>query len=170
VRVIGVKSAIFGRRIAEARWLVLLYGLFCCSVIGPAAAQVYKWVDERGVTHYGERPPQGQQARPVETTPPAKPAEPDTPPVKPRASEDWQDKNIEFQRRRIQREQQTEREQKEAKQKQRRCILAKDDLRQMESVERLYDLNEKGERVYLDDAARKAGIERARQFVARTCP
>ena len=31
----------------------------------PAFAQVYKWVDERGVTHYGERPPQGRKASEV---------------------------------------------------------------------------------------------------------
>jgi hypothetical protein len=31
---------------------------------GSAAAQVYKWVDERGVTHYSERPPVTPQARP----------------------------------------------------------------------------------------------------------
>ena len=30
-----------------------------------ALAQVYKWVDERGVTHYGERPPQGRKASEV---------------------------------------------------------------------------------------------------------
>jgi hypothetical protein len=32
---------------------------------GPAFAQVFKWVDERGVTHYGERPPQGVKASEV---------------------------------------------------------------------------------------------------------
>jgi hypothetical protein len=31
----------------------------------PALAQVYKWVDERGVTHYGERPPQDRKASEV---------------------------------------------------------------------------------------------------------
>ena len=146
------------------RLLALLW--ISCVLIDPALAQVYKWVDEKGVTHYGERPPQGQKARPVDTAPPTGPAKS---PAKPETREDWQDKNIEFQRRRIQREQQGEREQKDAKEKQRRCALARDDLRQMETTERLYDLNEKGERVYLDDRAHKAAIERARQFIARNC-
>jgi hypothetical protein len=35
------------------------------AVAAPALAQVYKWVDERGVTHYGERPPQGGKASEV---------------------------------------------------------------------------------------------------------
>jgi hypothetical protein len=35
------------------------------ALFAPAAAQVYKWVDEKGVTHYGERPPQGRKASEV---------------------------------------------------------------------------------------------------------
>jgi hypothetical protein len=143
-----------------------LVPLWIC-LIGTAAAQIYKWVDERGVTHYGEHPPQGQTARPVDTTPSTGPG---TSRAKPQSSQDWQDRNIEFQKRRIQRERQAESDQKAAKAKQQRCILAKDELRQMESAGRLYDLNEKGERVYLDDTARRAAIENARQFVASNCP
>jgi hypothetical protein len=136
-------------------------------ISSPAAAQVYKWVDEHGVTHYGERPPQGQKASPVTATPSTGPGSSQ---AKPQNSQDWQDKDIEFQKRRIQREQQDERDAQVAKAQQKRCMMARDDLRQMESSERLYDLNEKGERVYLDDAAKKAEIERARQFIARNCP
>lgn len=34
-------------------------------VAGPVSAQVYKWVDERGVTHYSERPPAATKAKPA---------------------------------------------------------------------------------------------------------
>ena len=34
-----------------------------------AAAQTYKWTDERGVTTYGTRPPPGVAAQPVDTQP-----------------------------------------------------------------------------------------------------
>lgn len=151
---------------ATLRFTFVLLWVSCCT-IEPAAAQVYKWVDERGVTHYGERPPQGQTARPVVTTPSTGPG---TSRAKPESSQDWQDRNIEFQKRRIQRERQAESDKNAAKERQQRCILAKDELRQMESAGRLYDLNQKGERVYLDDTARKAAIENARQFVATNCP
>ena len=52
----------------------LLHFLVLAAVAAPACAQVYKWVDERGVTHYGERPPQGRKATEVPDrlgTPPA---------------------------------------------------------------------------------------------------
>ena len=52
----------------------LLHFLVLAAIAAPACAQVYKWVDERGVTHYGERPPQGRKATEVPDrlgTPPA---------------------------------------------------------------------------------------------------
>jgi uncharacterized protein DUF4124 len=33
------------------------------------AADAYKWVDEKGVTNYGEKPPQSRSAQPVNTVP-----------------------------------------------------------------------------------------------------
>jgi len=32
-------------------------------------AETYKWVDDKGVTTYGEKPPAGRPAKPVDTTP-----------------------------------------------------------------------------------------------------
>ena len=47
--------------------LLLAFGL---AYVGVAAAQqVYKWVDRKGVTHYGEAPPSGQPSKAVDTTP-----------------------------------------------------------------------------------------------------
>jgi len=43
----------------------LLHFLILATATASALAQVYKWVDERGVTHYGERPPQGGKASEV---------------------------------------------------------------------------------------------------------
>jgi len=33
---------------------------------GSAEAQVYKWKDANGVTHYGEKPPEGRPSKPME--------------------------------------------------------------------------------------------------------
>src|SRR5260370_36230448 len=48
--------------------------LIFLAVAAPALAQVYKWVDERGVTHYGERPPPGGKASEVPDRLPAPPS------------------------------------------------------------------------------------------------
>src|SRR5690554_4765402 len=46
------------------RVLLLLFAVLSF----PASAQVYKWVDENGVTHFGSQPPPGQQ-KPVDVKP-----------------------------------------------------------------------------------------------------
>lgn len=43
------------------------------------AAQIYKWVDAQGVTHFDAQPPQGQEATTV-VTPSPSPDKPATPP------------------------------------------------------------------------------------------
>jgi len=146
----------------------LLLALLCCGPIPTATAQVFKWVDENGVTHYGERPPQNRKAQAVVTRPATAPA-PASPAAKPPDNDDLQQKNIEFQRRRIAREQKAEQELKAAQEKRKRCNFARDDLRQIEAAERVYELDDKGQRVYLDDARHKAAIERARRRVEQSC-
>src|SRR3954467_3777223 len=62
---------------------------------GAAFGQVYRWVDEKGITHYGAQPPQGAKAREIEdklATPPG---------AAPRG-DDWQQKDREFRQRQIQ--------------------------------------------------------------------
>ncbi len=47
-----------------------LVGLLLALTAGVClAAETYKWVDERGVTNYGEKPPANRQARPVDIRP-----------------------------------------------------------------------------------------------------
>jgi hypothetical protein len=66
--------------------------LLFAAAAAPAFAQVFKWVDERGVTHYGVRPPQGAKASevpdklaspPPSRTPPRKDQAPANPPPSP---------------------------------------------------------------------------------------
>jgi hypothetical protein len=47
------------------------YALVCLLILaaGAAGAQTYRWVDERGVTNYGEQPPAGRAAQPVNVQP-----------------------------------------------------------------------------------------------------
>ena len=57
------------------RFMFLAGGLVLALCGNVMAAQVYKWVDAQGVTHFGAQPPQGQQVETVNTvTAPARPA------------------------------------------------------------------------------------------------
>jgi len=134
------------------------------ALLLPAAAQVYKWVDEKGVTHYGERAPQGKKAQEVEQ----RLANPAPAPGK-TATPNWKEQELEFRRRRI------ESEQTEARDKQREisqnqaCNQARDQLAQMKAAHRLYRLDEKGERVFQSDEQRNASVARQERLVAARC-
>jgi len=62
----GATPAARGKRVA----LVLL-GIGLLALAGSAAAQVYKWKDEHGVTHYGDTPPARGKTEVLKTGAPA---------------------------------------------------------------------------------------------------
>ncbi|MCY1281859.1 hypothetical protein D9M68_356250 [compost metagenome] len=48
--------------------MILTGSLLLALSASVMASQVYKWVDDKGVTHFGAQPPQGQAATPISTT------------------------------------------------------------------------------------------------------
>ncbi len=134
------------------------------ALLVPAVAQVYKWVDEKGVTHYGERAPQGSKAEDVQQ----RLGKPGVAPGK-AAQPGWQEQDLEFRKRRIQAEQ-TESKNKQREDSQHQaCNQARDQLAQMKSMRRMYRLDEKGERVYQSDEERGAAIARLEQQISERC-
>lgn len=130
----------------------------------PAAAQVYKWVDEKGVTHYGERAPQGRHAREVgeRLANPGPAPEGMTQP-------DWKSKELEFRGRRIEAQQaESKRTQRETANRQ-ACNQARDRLALMKSARGMYRLNDKGERVYQDEEENRAAIVQLERQISENC-
>jgi len=133
-------------------------------VAGAAFGQIYRWVDEKGATHYGERPPQGAKAREVEdklANPPGANA--------PTPTEDWQDKDREFRQRQIEAGQAQEKKEQEAQRRRAMCNEQRDLLARLRQAGRTYHLNEQGERVYDDDAEREKAVARQEKLVAQYC-
>ncbi|MFN3770881.1 MAG: DUF4124 domain-containing protein [Ectopseudomonas guguanensis] len=57
------------------RHMILTGTLMLALSTTAMASQIYKWVDDKGVTHFGAQPPQDQQATTINTaTPPPRPA------------------------------------------------------------------------------------------------
>lgn len=141
-----------------------LVGIFCLILfIAPAGAQVFKWIDENGVTHYGERAPQGKKASEVSDRM-ATPA-----PATQKAGEDLQQKDREFRQRRIQAEESAEKKQQETARRREQCNQQRDLLQRLRQSPRTYRLDEKGERVFMNDSERDATIARQEQLVAEQC-
>ena len=130
-----------------------------------AHPQVYRWVDEQGKVHYGERPPSGAKASPVEdrlAAPPGAPA--------PKAAPDASQQERDFQRSRMEREQTEAREQKAAEKAKQQCERERSRLAQLRNVRRIQSgVDEKGNLRYMSDAERADAIASQEGAVARAC-
>ena len=130
-----------------------------------AAAQMYKWVDEKGVTHYSESPPPDGKGAKVElkASGPATPA----PPI------DWKQKELDARQQRIQKEQRDENQNaSEANAKAvrtNRCLQAQRELNIVQMARPIYQMNEKGEKVYLEDKDRQREIDAWKENVRKYC-
>jgi len=123
------------------------------------AAQVYKWVDAQGVTHFGAQPPQGQQVETVNTvTAPAKPAA--TPAL---VAED----ETEADQQSIDRKVKQQVAEQEAERK-RYCETMRTNLAQLQNNPRVR-VEEKGETRRITEEERQARIAETRDKIAENC-
>lgn len=125
------------------------------------AQPMYKWVDEKGVTHFSESPPPDGKATKVE--------------VKPTGTEkarvdNWKERELESRQRRTQKDSvEEETRRKEERTRAQHCSRAREGLDTVKNSRRVYSLDEKGERVYMEDKDRPAAIEKWSQDVERYC-
>ena len=143
------------------RALAIVAALTACAAF---AQTMYKWVDEKGVTHFSESPPpEGTKgAAKIDV----KPVMPDKAPV-----DNWRERELESkQKRAVQGVRDENARRQEEAQAARRCSEAKRRVDTMTHSRRVYNLDGKGERVYLDDTQRAAQLEEARRDLSRNCP
>ena len=132
--------------------LLLLIALY-------AEAQMYKCVDARGVTQYADQPGPGCKEVAIKPSPPLSGAV--------RAPhDDFAGKEADLKRRQLAREASAAQE-RQALEK--RCAKARNEYSTLTSGIRLYTRNEKGERVFVDDATREQRIAQLTQDL-RGCP
>jgi hypothetical protein len=154
-----------------------------CVLAGGVYAATYKWVDDQGVTHYGEKPPPGQKAQEVKvrTGPSPSPAAPSPAEKDKKEGKDGtgtrlQEQERDFQQRRIDRlekereeEKQQARARAEAQSTKEACINARNRLETYNKDVAVYRLDEKGARQYIDDKTRAAEIVKAKKEIATYC-
>jgi hypothetical protein len=131
------------------------------AAVTTAHAQMYKCVDERGVTHYSDSPRPGCKGGKVHihAIPPASGQE-----ASPPADASRQD--AEFRRRQMEREQ-AETAEKAALQE--RCAHLRREHAVLASGIRVGKISDTGERIYLDDATRDARLVQLKEEL-RGCP
>ena len=152
------------RSMARTCWIALVL----VFAAGHAAAAIYKWVDEKGVTQYSEKPPQGK--KPAEVPIRAQPA---TTPGAQNAPKTWQQQEAEFQQRRVEQEERRLKkeafDQATADERMRTCLQVRQDLHTLEQQRPVYWINDKGERVFVEDKNRDQLRERLRTIAEQNC-
>jgi hypothetical protein len=134
----------------------------------PAAAQaIYKWVDEKGVTHFSESPPSDarMEKKATKVTPRV------TPPSVPGAYDPnaWKGKEVEARKRGVERGEQARADAKDAAQRAEACERARKQLEALEATLPLFRTNPDGTRTYMDDSTREAEKARARAVAEQAC-
>ena len=141
------------------RFMFLAGGLLLALCGNVMAAQVYKWVDAQGVTHFGAQPPQGQQVESVNTvTAPAKPAATPAPVAEDETEDDQQ--SIDRKVKRQVAEQEAERK--------RYCETMRTNLAQLQNNPRVR-VEEKGETRRITEEERQAKIAETRSKIDENC-
>lgn len=137
-------------------------------------AEIYKWVDKNGHTHYGEKPPSDQKTQQFqlrnEPTPSVKNEKLEKDPAETKSRLEKQQKLIRaLSDDRKQKKEEREKKQRTEKQRIRNCAISKDNLRRYESSSSVYKVDDKGNRVTLPGTARDKSIQRARAEVKKWC-
>ena len=139
--------------------------LWIMLAAAPAYAQMFKCVDERGVTHYTDKPRPGCKGREVDIRPIPPPS------GKERASgSDASDAEREFQRRRIDRARADEADARKQEQEKRRCASLRAEHGLLQGARAVFHIDDKGNRVYLEDQARSKRAAELQAEIARACP
>lgn len=138
-----------------------------CLLPLQVSAEVYQWKDAQGRVHFGDRPPEEVGAKPMQIKPPAH-LNPEGEDTEARQRE----LNSFFKRRQDERLADEKAKAEADKRQQARvegCHKMLAQLRHNERVSKFYELNEQGERVFLDDAAGDRHREAFRQRYQNTC-
>jgi hypothetical protein len=131
----------------------------------PAGATMYKWVDKNGRVVYSDQPPPSDIKSEIVKPPP--------PPVNPNAAKEFADKELEIKlrdKKRTEEAQVAEKARVEAERRRENCVQARGQLQALQvASQSFYRYTEKGERIVLDDTARRAAVEQQQQVVRENC-
>ena len=123
-----------------------------------------KWVDAEGKVHYSDEPPPLDVKAKKLTTPSPASGVP--------APKTYLEREAELkktQKAKEEAEQKAAKQQEETLTKQKNCASLRTNLTTLENSPRITSYNDKGERIIMDDAARKQQMEDVRKEISKNC-
>jgi uncharacterized protein DUF4124 len=130
-----------------------------------AHAQMYKCVDESGITHYTDKPDPGCKGGKVDIRP--------APPISGKLDErkeDLTDAERGFRQRQIDQARQDKDDVRRLEKQKRECSRMHAEYQRLTSGRRLARVNEKGERIFVEDAERDRRAAALKNDISRSCP
>lgn len=143
----------------------LVIALALVGVFGPGNAEIYKWVDEQGQVHYGDKPQAQAESISVEGQGEPAKAPPDDSARRERQQRVLKSMQMERERKQALREQ----ERASAQEAEQRCAEARQRLADISGAGFLYRRNAEGERVIFTDEERAQASEQAEAAVEHYC-
>lgn len=146
------------------RWLVaVVCGVFCLPAQGLYAAEIYKWVDDHGTAHYGERP---QNKGAVKLTVTARPSVG----IRDRERFKRQERLLKvFEEERQEKAAAAQEKRLEKEKRSQNCVLARRQLFNYQRASMLYKKDKLGNRVVLEHNERLEAERGAREAVEHWC-
>ena len=137
--------------------------LLTCLYLSSVSAEIYKWVDDQGRTHYGDKPADQADSLQVD--------------VSKKGHFDSSDDRAEKRQRllnamqedRFRKEQEADEQRKQQQYAQRQCVIARDRLKQYERAGYLYRLDKDGNRVVTSTEKRERMTEKLRDDIRKNC-
>ena len=137
------------------------------AALGAGAQTMYKWVDEKGVTHFSETPPPDDKtkAKASKVTPKV------IPPSNPGGynPEAWRTQESDAKKRQVERGKVEQADAKDREKRQAACQRARSRLSSLQNTQIFYRDNADGSRSYMSDAEREAEMGRAREAIKEHC-
>jgi len=156
--------------VGEAMNKLLHILILLISCISFSYAEIYKWVDDNGQVHYSEKPPVRQKAEQIQIQSTGNHSAPQRQQVDEENHLKKQQKLLKaFEEERQYNKKQEAKNEKIEATRSRNCVIAKSNLRSYETANRIFKIDENGNRVYMPDSSRQQAIQRARDEVERWC-
>jgi hypothetical protein len=141
----------------------ILLLLTCVFISSSALAEIYKWVDDHGRTHYGDRPAGEADSLQVDVS---KKGHMDSDTDRAEKRQRLLDA---MQEDRFRKQQAADKQREQQQHAQRQCNHAKDRLKQYERAGYLYRLDKDGQRVVTSSEEREKVTERLRNEIRKNC-
>lgn len=143
--------------------LLMLASLVMCFSVN---AEIYKWVDENGIVHYGDK--QTPQDDAVELNVQTESTGGNT--IDDAGREEKRQRLLEaMEEDRLEKKEQREKDKAELERKRKRCLWLKDKLKRTQSAGGIYRLDKQGKRVFMSSEQRKKSEQKLRNKIQKAC-